>query len=182
MKRGVALFAILVLWSPVSTAAKERGDTTVSAAKLQSELTAADVLFNTRHWDDAIAVYRLIVEQAPAVTVARLRIASALRSKGDLNAAIDAYAALLVLDPENDEAARGLAFAQLEKGDLRGAEVSLTKAAEGRHPTREVFYNLAELKLAAGKQDEAVALYEKAATLDPSWEKPVQRLRRIRER
>ena len=39
----------------------------------------------------------------------------------------------------------------LEKGDLKAAEETLTKAAEGPKPTREVFYNLGEVKFAKGQ-------------------------------
>ena len=64
----------------------------------------------------------------------------------------------------------------LEKGDLKAAEDTLTRAAEGAKPTREVFYNLGEVKFAKGATDEAATWYQKAATLDPSWGKPIFKL------
>ena len=64
----------------------------------------------------------------------------------------------------------------LEKGDLKAAEETLTKAAQGPKPTREVFYNLGEVKFAKGATDEAASWYQKAADLDPSWGKPLFKL------
>ena len=64
----------------------------------------------------------------------------------------------------------------LEKGDLKAAEETLTQAAEGPKPTREVFYNLGEVKFAKGSPDEAATWYQKAVDADPSWGKPLFKL------
>ena len=64
----------------------------------------------------------------------------------------------------------------LEKGDLKAAEEPLTRAAEGPKATREVFYNLGEVKFAKGNTDEAATWYEKAVALDPARGKPIFKL------
>jgi Tfp pilus assembly protein PilF len=64
----------------------------------------------------------------------------------------------------------------LEKGDLAAAEATLTEAAQGQNPTREVFYNLGEVKFAKGDTDEAARWYERASALDPNWGKPLLKL------
>src|SRR5438093_3588302 len=64
----------------------------------------------------------------------------------------------------------------MEKGDLAAAESTLAKAAEGSAPTREVFYNLGEVKFAKGQTDEAAKWYQKAVDKDPSWGKPMLKL------
>ena len=64
----------------------------------------------------------------------------------------------------------------LEKGDLAAAEETLQRAAESPTPTREVFYNLGEVKFAKGQPDEAAKWYQKAADLDASWGKPLFKL------
>ena len=46
----------------------------------------------------------------------------------------------------------------------------------GPKPTREVFYNLGEVKFSKGETDEAAKWYQKAADLDPSWGKPIFKL------
>ena len=56
----------------------------------------------------------------------------------------------------------------LEKGDLEGRRGYADEGrAEGPKPTREVFYNLGEVKFSKGETDEAAKWYQKAADLDP---------------
>ena len=187
MKRVVAFVAAVVVSSaiqapaatPGSKATGATGDA-LTAKDLQSELATADDLYNSRRWDEAIAAYRAIVSKAPALTVALLQIASAYRYKGDYDRAILAYTELLRINSDNDDALIGIGFANLEKGDLPAAERALTKAAAGRRPTREVFYNLGELKLLRGQLIDAATWYEKASNLDPSWEKAIVKLALVR--
>ena len=67
----------------------------------------------------------------------------------------------------------------LEKGDLDMAERTLEIAAQAPGATREVFYDLGEVKLARSQADEAVKAYERAAQVDPTWGKPPFALGRI---
>ena len=148
----------------------------IVAKDLQSDLTAADSLFNDQKWDEAVAAYRAIMAKAPALSVINLQIAAAYRSKKDYDAAIAAYNALLAIDPNNQKAAVGIAMTDLDRGDMQAADATLLKAAEADSASREVFYNLGEVKIAEGRSDEAVKWYEKASAADPSWGKPLYRL------
>ena len=114
--------------------------------------------------------------KAPALSVINLQIAAAYRNKKEYDNAIAAYNDLLKADPNNDKAIVGIGMTNLEKGDLKAAEDTLTKAAQGPKPTREVFYNLGEVKFAKGQTDEAAAWYQKAVDLDPTWGKPLFKL------
>src|SRR5205807_7384322 len=96
--------------------------------------------------------------------------------KKEYDNAIAAYNELLKADPNNDKAIVGLGMTNLEKGDLKAAEDTLGKAAENPKATREVFYNLGEVKFSKGLTDEAATWYQKAADLDPSWGKPLFKL------
>ena len=96
--------------------------------------------------------------KAPALSVINLQIAAAYRNKKEYDNAIAAYNDLLKADPTNDKAIVGIGMTNLEKGDLKAAEDTLTKAAESPKPTREVFYNLGEVKFAKGQADEAAKL------------------------
>jgi tetratricopeptide (TPR) repeat protein len=60
----------------------------------------------------------------------------------------------------------------LEKGDLDMAERTLETAAQTQGATREVLYDLGEVKLARSRSDDAVKAYERAAQIDPTWGKP----------
>ena len=148
----------------------------LAAKDLQTDLAAADQLFNSQQWDGAVAAYRAILAKAPSLSVINLQIAAAYRNKKDYDSAIAAYEELLKSDPNNDKAIVGIGMTNLEKGDLKAAEETLTRAAEGPKPTREVFYNLGEVKFAKGNPDEAATWYEKAVAADPAWGKPLFKL------
>ena len=148
----------------------------VAPKDLQQELLAADQLYNSQQWDQAIAAYRAILDRTPALSVINLQIAAAYRNKRDYDHAIAAYTDLLRVDPNNDKAKIGIGMTNLEKGDLQAAEATLMQAAQGQNPTREVFYNLGEVKFAKGDADEAARWYEKAVALDPTWAKPLLKL------
>ena len=47
------------------------------------------------------------------------------------------------------------AQARMAKGETDKAVATLTKAAEGPKPSREVYYNLGEVKFAKGNTDES---------------------------
>jgi Flp pilus assembly protein TadD len=147
-----------------------------AAKDLQADLQAADLLYNSQKFDEAIASYRAIMAKAPALSVINLQIAAAYRNKKEYDNAIAAYNDLLKVDPNNDKAIVGLGMTNLEKGDLKAAEDTLTKAAAGAKPTREVFYNLGEVKFSKGQTDEAASWYQKASDADPSWGKPIFKL------
>jgi Flp pilus assembly protein TadD len=148
----------------------------MAAKDLQAELAAADQLYTSQKWDDAIAAYRAIMTKTPALSVINLQIAAAYRNKKEYDNAIAAYNELLKADPNNDKAKVGIGMTNLEKGDLGAAEDTLQRAAESPSPTREVFYNLGEVKFAKGQTDEAAKWYQKAADLDASWGKPLFKL------
>ena len=159
----------------------------LAAKDLQTDLQAADQLYNSKQWDGAIQKYQAILAKAPALSVINLQIAQAYRNKADdlrardpkadatpvYDQAIGAYQALLRIDPGSDKAKIGIGMTNLEKGDLDAAEKALDDAALATSATREVFYNLGEVKSARGKNDDATKAYERAAQMDPYWGKPV---------
>jgi Tfp pilus assembly protein PilF len=146
---------------------------------LQTELAAADALYNAQKWDESVAAYRAILTKAPSLSVINLQIAAAYRNKKDYDAALTAYNDLLKTDPNNDKAKIGIGMTNLEKGDIEAAEKTLQAAAQTMNATREVFYNLGEVEFAKGKVDEAVAAYTKASQMDPRWGKPVFALGKV---
>ena len=148
----------------------------INAKDLQAELAAADLLYNSQRWDDSIAAYRAIVAKAPSVTSIHLQIAAACRNKQDYDCALAAYNDMLKIDPANDKALVGIGMTNLEKGDLESADATLTKAAAGPSPVREVYYNLGEVKFAKGQIDEAAKWYQRAVAADAAWGKPVLKL------
>lgn len=151
----------------------------VAAKDIQTALGGADTLFDAGQWDEAIVAYRAILANAPALNAINLQIAAAYRNKGEPDKAIDAYSSLLGIDPNNEKAKIGVAMTNRDKGDLAAAERTLEAAAQAPGATREVFYNLAEIKLSSNKPDEATKAYELAAVADPGWGRPVLALGRV---
>jgi len=167
---------------PLSFSLKKTGNANfgalggIPAKDLQTELTAADSLFNQHKYDESIAAYRAIAGKAPALSVVNLQIAAAFRNKKDYEAAIAAYNDLLKIDPANPRARLGIGETEIERGNAQAAESVLQSAADGPGAGRDVYYALAELKRARGERDDAVRWYEKAAAADPAWGKPLYRL------
>ncbi len=87
--------------------------------------------------------------------------------------AIAAYNELLKAEPENQQAVIGVAMTNVDKGDVQAAEQALTRAAEAPLPSRDVFYDLAEIKVAKNQTEEAARLYQRAADADSSCGKPL---------
>ena len=102
-----------------------------AAKDLQADLQAADQLYNTQKYDESIAAYRQIMAKAPALSVINLQIAAAYRNKKEYDNAIAAYNDLLKTDPTNDKAIIGIGMTNLEKGDYKAAEDTLTESRRG---------------------------------------------------
>jgi tetratricopeptide (TPR) repeat protein len=152
---------------------------TVGPRDLQGTLAAADALYNQQRWDDAVAAYRGVLVEAPALTAVHLQIAAALRNKKDFDGAITAYSALLAVEPDNDKAKLGIAMAQSDGGNLEAAEATLERAAQSDKASRDILLGLGDVRLARSHTDEAAAAYGRAAALDPNWGKPPLALGRM---
>jgi len=148
----------------------------VTSRELQSELAAGDAMYVQGKWDEAIAIYRRVLERSSALAIVNLKIGAAYRGKKDFSAAIEAYEALLKVDADNAKAHVGIAMALTERGDRAAAEEHLLKAAERPGAGREVYLALGDAKLAANDAAEAARWYQKAADADPFWGKPLYQL------
>jgi tetratricopeptide (TPR) repeat protein len=148
----------------------------VSAKDLQQQLSAADALYKEQKFEDAVGIYRTILTNAPSLSIVNLQIAAAYRNMKQYDKAIAAYNDLLKAEPENQKAIIGMAMTQVDKGDVPAAEQALTRAAEAPLPSRDVFYDLAEIKDARHLTEEAARLYQRAADADSSWGKPLFKL------
>jgi tetratricopeptide (TPR) repeat protein len=162
----------------------------VNNKELQAELAAADQAYTAKQWDDSIQKYQAVLAKVPALSAINLQIAQAYRNKADdlrrqdpkadvkpvYDQAITSYEAVLKAEPNNDKAKVGIAMTNLEKGDMKAAEESLTAVAQSPGASREVLYSLGEVKFAKGEPDEAAKWYQKASEADPSWGKPLFKL------
>jgi tetratricopeptide (TPR) repeat protein len=147
-----------------------------SATELQAELVAADGLLADGQYDQAIEAYLHILGHAPGLVAINLQIGRAFRMKRDYGRALAAFQQVLTADPGHDGARLEIGLTQIEQGELDAAEVTLTAAADGPAPRREVLYGLGDVKFAKNDPDQAVACYERAAAADPAWARPHVRL------
>jgi tetratricopeptide (TPR) repeat protein len=148
----------------------------ITARELQGDLAAGDAHYAQGRWDEAVAMYRRVLDKSSALAIVNLQIAAAYRGKKDYAAALDAYDALLKADPENAKAHVGIAMINIDRGDQAAAEAHLLKAAEREGAGREVFYSLGDIRMAASDPAGAARWYQKAAESDPFWGKPVYQL------
>jgi len=145
----------------------------VSAKDLQSDLAAADTLFQQEKWNDAIAQYKAIATKAPTLGSINLQIAAAYFNKKDYDQALTSYEELLKVDADNERALVGVARSHLAKGETAAALQTLTGAVSSVTPGsgRDIFYALGDMKFDENAFDEAMSWYQKAADADPSWGK-----------
>jgi len=101
------------------------------------------------------------------------QIAQVQRLKKDYDAAIASYQKVIEGDPNNDRAKIEIGMTYLEKGDFAAAETALLQVATSTSASREVFYNLGEVKFAKAETDEAVKYYQRAVDMDSTWGKPL---------
>lgn len=75
---------------------------------LQTDLQAAETLFQSSKWDEALTAYHVILTKAPALTVVNLQVGNVHRMKKDYDKAITAYQEVLKNDPGNAKAKAAL--------------------------------------------------------------------------
>jgi predicted O-linked N-acetylglucosamine transferase (SPINDLY family) len=92
-------------------------------------LNAAQLMRENRRLADAVAAYRLLLEQRPDMAEAHLDLGNALKGMGDARGALEAYARALELDPEYAEARWALAMSQLPLSAQEAAEQAASRAA-----------------------------------------------------
>ena len=155
--------------------------------EIQAELKAADDLRNAGQFDQAITAYQGIKAKNPSLTMVNMVIAGAYRQKATkeadkgarqslLDQAIASYQELLKADPANERAKVEIGMTHMQGGNLDAAEAALAPIADSATAGREVFYNLGEIKFSKGDAAGAEAMFKRATTVDPSWQRPKLKL------
>jgi predicted Zn-dependent protease len=155
--------------------------------EVQAELKAADDLRNAGQFDQAITAYQGIKAKNPSLTMVNMVIAGTYRQKAAkesdkaarqaaFDQAIGAYQEVLKLDDTNERAKIEIGMTHMQAGNLDAAEQALAPVAESPSASREVFYNLGEIKFNKGDAAGAEAMYQRAADMDASWQLPKLKL------
>ena len=141
----------------------------LDAEALEADLEAADAAFDAQEYDAAIVGYNKLLTVLPGLTYLHMTIGNAHRAKGDYETALASYEQLAG-DPERGEQVKvEIARTRLAMGDL---DAAAGFAGTGVDASREDLYNLGEVDFVRGDLDAAAGWYEKAAMVDPDWEKP----------
>ena len=148
----------------------------VNTKELQGELAKADAMVAAKDYAGAIGVYEGMVAKVPALTALYLQIGGLYRNQKQYDQAIETYKKVPAGDTNSDKAQIEIGMTLLEKNDLAGAEAALMPMAQSTSASKEVFYNLGEVKFAKGETDEAVKYYTRASEMDPNWGKPLFKL------
>jgi tetratricopeptide (TPR) repeat protein len=122
--------------------------------------------------DEALAAARAFAERAPAAVGAHVEVAQCLRKAGKDDEARAAIERALACDP-GDQMAIALGLWPEDREDLRKVQEALPgieKHAQAHPGAAGAWRSLARAKLVVGNDDEAIALFEKAAGLAPDDE------------
>ncbi len=166
---ATANFSLNRILSPFERLVDEEALEGLDAAALEADLTAADTAFDSQDYATAIGAYTQLLSVLPSLGYLHLNIGNAHRGSGDYEAALASYAHLTG-DPERGEQAKvEIARTRLAMGDFDAVG---DIATAGANASREDLFNLGEVDFAKGEMDAATGWYEKAAALDPNWEKP----------
>lgn len=134
---------------------------------LAARRALATMAADAGRWDEARAAFEAILRLAPNDAETRARFAFAARDRGDLDLALDQFAAALDADPSLAEAWYGCGTVWVSRALYESAEKALRKAV-ALDPThwraREA---LAQALVGSGKLDEAGGVRSKLRALAP---------------
>jgi tetratricopeptide (TPR) repeat protein len=99
----------------------------IDTAALQNDLGDAEKLMAAGQYDEALAMYRALLEKVPSLTTLNLAVGRALRMKKDYAGALAAYGDLLKADPASQKALLETARTHQERGDRAAAVAALEK-------------------------------------------------------
>jgi Flp pilus assembly protein TadD len=107
---------------------------------------------------------------------ADLTAADEAYAKGDFDAAISSYSAVLAKAPALTSVGLQIGNAYLQKKDDAKAVEAFEGVLKSDPANGTALYELGEIRARAGELDAARNLYQKAASTDPSWAKPILQL------
>lgn len=169
------MFELTRIRHPLEIALGDEALEGLDPVAIGTALTQSDNEYNNGNWQAAIDGYLSVLSDLPQLSDLNVQIGQSYHQLEDWDSAIAAYEAALVNDPNNEDATAGIARARMGSGDLSAAN-DLRETASGLNASREDLYNLGEIEFAQNNIETAAEWYEKAASLDPNWEKPFFKL------
>ncbi|RPJ64400.1 MAG: tetratricopeptide repeat protein [Acidobacteria bacterium] len=147
----------------------------VAGRVIQADLQETTAMMDRGEYDRAIEAYQAMLTNVPTLTTVNLLIGDAHLAKKDYEGAIAAYRRLLETEPAHEGATIALARVYVRRGQPAPAEILLAGAA-GSGASGEIHYELGKVRLELGNDAAAQQDFQKAASLAPTWAKPVYEL------
>ncbi len=117
--------------------------------------------------EEAVELYRKVLEARPESVVARSNLGAALSAMGRYGEAIDAYRAALERAPANVGVRLNLALAHYKSDDYEAAAAELARVREQDPDNRQALLLLADCWLRLGEHRKLIALLEPYARFHP---------------
>jgi tetratricopeptide (TPR) repeat protein len=163
----------------------ELPDAEKPAIMTSRHLEDAGRLFQEERYEDAIAAYKLVLDDSPQNYLVHNYIGNCYMKMEKFNLAekeFQDFLAAAKLDnspvsiPMQADALSSLGTISARKNDNEAALNFFTEALKLNPMDEEVNYNLGELHFSMRKIDEAIEYYRIASDINPTWPEPIMKL------
>src|SRR5262249_18453902 len=134
---------------------------------LNERFNSALTAFDAGRADEALAAFLAILRERPDFAAARASASTVLLSAGKSGAAVDLLRTGLATEPDSPLLLAKLGAALRAAGDLKGAAIAPQRARKGGNASPDVVNDLAVVYAAAGRGDEARALFQELVDRAP---------------
>lgn len=139
-----------------------------SPRNVDGQFTKGKIHLLKKEGPEAVASFRIVVEEKPDVTEAHLRLAEAHVLSREMGLARDVLQNRLKVETGSPELLRALSRLALVQKDWAGAESSLNALLQAHPQAQDVRAELADLLLATGQKDKAKLLYQEIVNQAPN--------------
>ncbi|MBL0374840.1 tetratricopeptide repeat protein [Rhizobium sp. KVB221] len=139
----------------------------MKSISIGDELARATGLHQHRRFEDAVAIYRRILEVEPTNRDVLVLLASGLRSLGNLDDAVALYDHIAAENPQRAEFWFNRANALSDIGRFDDAISSYNRSLEIDRDNASVLANLAIAEMKIGQAESATAHYRQALAIEP---------------
>lgn len=138
------------------------------AAYNSALVNLANLLVESKRFDEAVTIYEGYVNGRPTDLEARNSLAEALAGAGRFDEAISQIQSILLVDPQNVQAYRNLSQVYFAKGDYAMSQLAAEKAITLNNADPGIYNNVGVTYLKQGNQPAAIDAFRTAIKLDPT--------------
>jgi len=146
--------------------AREQG---LATSETMKQFAEAIKLVNAEKYDEAVAAFQKILEDAPNVPEAHQNLAYVYAKKEDWKNAEACYLKAIELRPDDPALKAGLAAVYVQEGRQEEADALMGQASADNPQDASVVFNRAVYLANTGKIEEAIAEFEHVLSIDPAY-------------